>query len=308
MGSYSVYYCVYSRFLSKIWRNESFCECPSILMLWWIWMELSAIKDMTELVQVLVMTCSTTLNSGCHWEGPHPASWRAASIAARSRKIIMDPPGLWDTRLLSRAKPRTVKSWGNTSPNASAPVCMKGVGKDLHIRDLASPADIAGRMICSHCFLVSVVHVRGYSTFFQMVEQSASHASICLRLLALICAAHFCDTSIICSNWAVLSLVGAVLTHRVLRASVTSKCSSSTLSSHDYGLRLMKMCPLLKYKPVVCSSGNIGSGDVSGSTYPHVAHNSHSRVSVPYCMRITSTWKGSPGWPDWIIYVSSTKL
>jgi hypothetical protein len=63
-----------------------------------------------------------------------------------------------------------------------------------------------------------------------MVDRSANQASICLRLLDLICAAHLCDASSICSNWAVLSPVGAVLTPIVFRASVTSKPSSSTLS------------------------------------------------------------------------------
>jgi hypothetical protein len=49
---------------------------------------------MTELVQVLVMTCSTALNYGCHGEGLHQASRRAASIAAQSSRLIIDPPGL----------------------------------------------------------------------------------------------------------------------------------------------------------------------------------------------------------------------
>jgi hypothetical protein len=63
-----------------------------------------------------------------------------------------------------------------------------------------------------------------------MVDRSANQASICLRLLALIYAAHFYDTSSICSNWAALSPVGAVLTPSVFRASITSTRSSSTLA------------------------------------------------------------------------------
>jgi hypothetical protein len=50
--------------------------------------------DRTELTQVLVIACSTALTSGCHGEGPHPASQRAASIAAQTSKLVMDPPGL----------------------------------------------------------------------------------------------------------------------------------------------------------------------------------------------------------------------
>jgi hypothetical protein len=64
-----------------------------------------------------------------------------------------------------------------------------------------------------------------------MVELSANQASIFLRLRALICAAHLCDAYSICSKWAVLSPVGAVLTPSVFRASVTYKLSSSTLSN-----------------------------------------------------------------------------
>jgi hypothetical protein len=193
-------------------------------------MQLSATKVMTEIIQVLVIACSNDLTSGFHGDGPHPASWRAASISAGSNKLIMDLPGLRDSKLLRRAIHWTVKRRGRPVTNASSPTCKSEVGNDLHIWDSASPADIAGRMICSHCFSVNVIHVRGYSRVFQMMDRSANQASICLRLLALICSAHFCDASSICSNWAVLSHVGAVLTPSVLRASVTSKLSSSTLS------------------------------------------------------------------------------
>jgi hypothetical protein len=84
---------------------------------------------------------------------------------------------------------------------------MSEVGKDLHICDFSSPADIEGFMICSHSFSVGVVHVMGYSRVFQMVERSANQASICLRLLALICAAHFCDAYRICSTGPYLFLL-----------------------------------------------------------------------------------------------------
>jgi hypothetical protein len=90
-------------------------------------MQLSTMKVMTELVQVLVVTCSTALNYGCYGEGPLPASWRATSIAARSNRLVMDPPGLRDTKVLRRAIPWTVKRRGNPAPNASAPVCMSEV-------------------------------------------------------------------------------------------------------------------------------------------------------------------------------------
>jgi hypothetical protein len=63
-----------------------------------------------------------------------------------------------------------------------------------------------------------------------MVDPRANQASVCLRLLASIYAAHLCDASSICSNWSTLSPVGAVLTPSVFRASVTSKRSSSALS------------------------------------------------------------------------------
>jgi hypothetical protein len=62
-----------------------------------------------------------------------------------------------------------------------------------------------------------------------MADRSANQASICLRLFALIYAAHFCDASSICSNWALLSPVGDVLTPSVFQDSVISKRSSSTL-------------------------------------------------------------------------------
>jgi hypothetical protein len=132
--------------------------------------------------------------------------------------------------VLIHAIPWTVKRRGRPAPNDSAPVCKSEVGNYLYMWDLASPADIAGRMICSHCFSVNVVHVRGYSRVLQMADRSANQASICLRLIALICAAHFCDASSICSNWVVFYSVGAVLTPSVFQASVTSKRSSSTLS------------------------------------------------------------------------------
>jgi hypothetical protein len=132
--------------------------------------------------------------------------------------------------VLRRAIYWTVKRRGRPAPNASDPACKIEVGNYLHIWDLDSPVDIAGRIICSHCLSFNVVHVRGYSRVFQMVDRSANQASMCLRLLALIYAAHFCDAYSICSNWAVFSPGGAVLTPSVFQDSFTSKRSSSTLS------------------------------------------------------------------------------
>jgi hypothetical protein len=57
-------------------------------------MQLSDMKVITELIQVLVITGSTVLNYGYHVEGPHPASWRAAAISACSSKLVIDHPGL----------------------------------------------------------------------------------------------------------------------------------------------------------------------------------------------------------------------
>jgi hypothetical protein len=110
-------------------------------------MQLSAIKFMMEIIQVLVIACNTALTSECHGDGPHPASWRAASVADQSNKLVMDPSGLLNTKVLRRTIPWTVKRQGRPAPNDYAPAYKSEVGNDLHIWELASPADIVGRMI-----------------------------------------------------------------------------------------------------------------------------------------------------------------
>jgi hypothetical protein len=118
-----------------------------------------------------------------------------------------------------------------------------------------------------------------------MVERSA-------RLLALICAAYFFDNSNICSNWAALSRSGAVLTPRVLRASVTSNCSNSTLSPAllcteiDTGVSSLETyahCPFFQHNQIKYQK------DFSGSRSPPVDRRPPSQEFIAACIRVTST-------------------
>jgi hypothetical protein len=176
-----------------------------------------------------------------------------------------------------------VKRWGNPVPNISDHACIIEVGNDLYIIYLASPADIAGHKICSHCFLVNGVHVQVCYRVFQMVEWSAIHAYIGLGLLALICAAHSCDTFKKCSSWAVWSPVGAVLYPRVLRASVTSNHSISTLSSAclrtEIDADVSSFETYAKW-PFFQQNRTRYQKDFSGSRAPHVARSPPSQVSI----------------------------
>jgi hypothetical protein len=62
---------------------------------------------------------------------------------------------------------------------------------------------------------------------------------------------------------------------------------------------LMQVCLLLKYMPTGHSSRKIGSG--TKRTFRlrahHVARSPPSQVSIAAYIHVTSTWKGSPGWP-----------